>query len=207
MTTLAQARASLRIRIEDGGGSPLFADADLNEFISRAVESYGRWNPKTARVTVAVVANATSLTPPAGTGVVVRVFDGAGDEVRVSSSGVAVAPGDATNTLQAWRAWAGSIFLQRPVGTSEAGTWTVEHLDARTRPAVDGDTLDVDDGDDGIVIELAAAQVYNRRAFEDSKRGASASALLRQAEFCRDEARRMWRERNRRIRSSYLVQP
>lgn len=202
MATLAEMRAMLRNRLEDTGASPLFADAVLNDFLGRATEVYGRWVPKaaTANTAASVTAGSTSFALPAAVGesAVVAIRDGSGADVRPSNQRIGPAPASSGGSEQAFRVWGQTVRLQRAVGTAEAGTWQVDYLAPRVAQTVDANPVDVVAGDEPIVIELAVAAAYDRRAFEDNKRGSDTDSLLEQAQAARDRAAWLFRQSNRR---------
>lgn len=208
MTTLLQLRTSLRLRLEDSGGTPLFADATLNDYIVQAIREYGRWAPLTTTTTVAVATDATTITIPstiqeAG---IVAVRDGTGADVRVMNGRVGYGALRSAYTEQAWRRFGGAITLQRKVASSEAGNWTVDHLAPRPTPAADGDTLSIDGGDEPVVIELAASVALKQRSVEDYKRGATKDSLagMSLAADTKEEARAMFARQRRRAHGSYM---
>ena len=77
-------RTSLRVRLEDTGGSPLFSDADLNEMLAQALGEYGSVVPKLALTTVTVAADATEITLPGTVSdyAMVALRDATGGDVR-----------------------------------------------------------------------------------------------------------------------------
>lgn len=209
MATRADLRASLRARLEDGAGNaPLFADGDLNDLLGRAIELYGRWVPKTATASAAgVVAGVTSVALPAAIGeaTVVAVRDGAGAEVRVMATRTSPRPASSfVYHEQAFRVWGGALKLQRPVAAAEAGTWEVDYLAPRSVPTDETGAVDVAAGDEPLLLELALAAAYERRAFEGLKRGETTSGLLSLAGDARSRAAKMVAERNRRAVGGWL---
>lgn len=201
MTTRADLRTALRLRLEDTGLAPLWDDATLNECIGAAIRAYGVAVPR--QVT-------TGVTVPAGvkkviTGVtldparIARVTDAAGIWVPpwppwdVQDAAGRRTPG------QAWRWWNGDLILAEPAAASGAGIWMVEHWAGRLPPASDGDAGDVLPGDEEIVLGFAQAAALARRAVEDAKRGIRGDTAAR-ADLARAAAERLLARRGRRAR-------
>jgi hypothetical protein len=207
MATRAQLRTTLRERLEDTSGSPLWADASLNEFLIAAVRAYGVRFPKpSTAATSAIVSGATSVALPAGTSEtgVVAVRDARGRDVPPATERFVSAPADATGLAQGWRVWSGTLHLQRPATGDEVGTWAIDYLGGRELVADDVSQQPIEAGDEPIVIALAAAQAMERRATEDVKRGTKASPAAGPATTFRDEAEALIAARKRRVRGGYL---
>jgi hypothetical protein len=199
MPTRAEIRASLRLRLEDTGPSPLWDDATMNEAIAAAVRAYGAAFPKQITTGVTVPAGATRVAT--GTTIdparITRVTDAAGIWVPPWPPWEAQTAGG--NRGQAWRWWGSELILAEPAASSAAGLWSVEHLAGRTPPAIDGEAVDVLPGDEAILLALAEAAALARRAVEDAKRGARADTAPR-AEAARREADGLIAARRRRAR-------
>src|SRR5687767_9992361 len=105
MSTRLQLRTTLRERLEDTSGAPLWADATLNEFLSAAVRSYGATFPQQGTAaTVALAQGAVNVALPAGVprGGIVAVRDAHGRDVPKATERLGPAPADATGLIQAW---------------------------------------------------------------------------------------------------------
>jgi hypothetical protein len=210
MTTRLELRSAVRRRLEDTGGSPLWDDAALNDFLAEAVRRYGARFPKELSTTANVVAGATSaaVTPVLAAAQVVRVFDGVGQAIprqqAIEADGAAPA---GLVTAQAWRWWGSSLVLAQPAATT--GTWQIDYRGGRTLPTDDVTAVDVLDGDEDIVVLLAAAIALRRRAVEDGKRGVARGAgndpIAVSAEVCQDEAERLIAARRRRARGGWTA--
>ena len=174
MSTRLELRTSVRLRLEDSSGTPLYPDATLNDYLAQGLREYGTWAPLLATTAIAAVAvNSTTIALPANVPqhTITAVRDGAGADVRVMSGRTAYGPDRMVYHEQAWRIQAGSLRLQRAVGSAEAGTWNVDHLVGRVLVADDVTAQPIEAGDEPVVIQLAIAQAYEQRAFEDYKRG------------------------------------
>jgi hypothetical protein len=206
MATRAEMRTSLRIRLEDTGGSPLWSDGDLNDFLGEALQLYGRLNPPRAKTTVAVGAGATVIAAPAGVEplLVVNVRDATGADVLLMNGRQGFGPARMVYTEQAWRAGAGELVLERAVAADEAGNWTIEYLGSRSLPGADGTAMPIEAGDEPVVLQLAEAGALRRRLTEDYKRG-SESIDPELPRRVRDGAIDAYRQSRRRARGSYLA--
>jgi hypothetical protein len=197
MTTRAELRESLRLRLEDSGSDPLWDDATLDAAIAAAMRAYGGAFPRQVTTGVTVLVGATRVT----TGLAIdpariaRVIDAAGIWVAPWPAG----PERDGERGQAWRWWGGDLVLAEPVAASGAGIWTIEHQAGREPPATDTEAIDVIPGDEEILLGLAASAALSRRAIEDAKRGArgDASAL---ANAAHREADALIARRKRRVR-------
>src|SRR3954470_14185036 len=158
MATRLQLRSTLRERLEDTSGSPLWADATLNEFLTAAVRAYGSSFPRGATAaTSALRAGNTGVALPAGIPErgIVAVRDAHGRDVPRATERQGPAPADATGLIQAWSVWAGTLRLQRPVSGDEVGAWAIDYLAGRELVADDVTQQPIEAGDEPIVIALA----------------------------------------------------
>ena len=201
MTTRAELRAALRLRLEDSGGAPLWDDATLNDTLAAAIRAYGAVFPRQVTTGVTVAAGQTRIVTGAAIDPerIARITDAAGIWVAPGPAG-ADAPGQRA-IGQAWRWWSGELVLAEPAAASAAGIWTVEHLTGRTLPATDGEAADILPGDEEIVLGLAQAAALARRAVEDAKRGIRSEAGAR-ADAARQDAERLMQRRRRRARNA-----
>src|SRR5436190_21730969 len=152
MTTRLDLRTSLRKRLEDTTGSPLWDDALLNDVLAEAVRSYGARFPAERSTSAIVVDGAQSIPIAASSGRVLRVFDPNGCAVARLES---LHP-ESGRTEQAWREWNSALMLNRP---ALGGNWTLESLTGRELPGDDVTAVELIPGDDEIVILGACASV------------------------------------------------
>ena len=154
MTTRADIRASLRLRLEDIETAPLWDDPVLNDAIATAIGMYGGAFPRQATTGLTVTAGTTRVESPVP-------IDGRRIARVIDALGILVSPWplDLERGLppvlgrgQAWRWWGDALVLAEPVATSAAGIWTVEHLAGRELPTSDDDELDILPGDEPIVL-------------------------------------------------------
>jgi hypothetical protein len=208
MATRAQLRTTLRERLEDTSGAPLWADASLNEFLTSAMRAYGATFPKQATAaTAALVASNTGAALPAGVpqGGIVSVRDAHGRDVPKATERLGPAPADATGLIQAWSVWAGTLRLQRPAGGDEVGAWSIDYLSGRELVADDVTQQPIEAGDEPIVIAMAGMQAMERRMVEDAKRGAPVTGVADAASRLAEEASRLIAARKRRVRSGSVT--
>ncbi len=201
MTTRAEIRASLRLRLEDGDVAPLWDDSVLNDAIATAIGVYGGAFPRQVTTGLTLTAGATRVDSPVPIDGrrVARVIDALGILVTPWPLDLEHGATQLRGQGQAWRWWGDTLILAEPVAASAAGIWTIEHLSGRQLPAADGDELDVLPGDEPIVLALAESTALSRRASEDAKRGLTSDAGVR-ASAARSEADRLVAQRKRRAR-------
>jgi hypothetical protein len=219
MTTRTTLRTTIRTELNDSGGTPLWADALLNEFINQAIRSYGRELPKQASTSLTVVAGTAAYNLPADfdrairvkqPDDTIRVFDpldrGDTDELGSSQSS-----GATSRTRGSWgyRIWASQIVLN-PIPTSAGSTQNITlDYDARyAEPAADGDTIATPASDDDVLQALVCANALRwigsdeakRQRFQQS-RGASPTGM---AQAYQTRALQAIAVRKRRLRISGL---
>lgn len=197
MTTRAELRASLRVRLEDPTPAPLWTDAVLNDLLAEAVHRYSARFPQQLTETVAAAGGELllPLTGPAVERDIVRVRqpDGSLLSHAVESDR---APG--------WSFWSGALLLNVP---AVAGNWRIDYLALRQLPADDVTSLGLPAGDDEIVVLFAASSALLRRSVEVGKRGMESSslALVRVAEAYERAAEGLIRARLRRAVGGSLL--
>lgn len=202
MTTRAELRGAIRRRLEDTGGAPLWDDATLNDLIADAVRRYGQRRPAERSLVVAVsdgarTVNVTPFTPGSR---VVRLLDADGGVVPREQALLS----DGAALCQGWRWWNGQLLLSLP---ASAGSWRIDLLDRRAVPTDDVTALDLESGDEEIMILLSVAAALRRRAVEDAKRGNSrgATALLQAADGFDKDAAAGFADSRRRIAAGWLM--
>jgi hypothetical protein len=205
MATRLELRTSVRTRLEDGELVALFSDTELNDMMGLALAEYGRWVPLPSLATTNVAA-ATSFPLPAGVFAagLVGVRDAQGAEIPPMIARFGREPEELVYIQQAWRVWANTVRLARAVAAPEAGLWSLEHLAPRVLPTTDPAVVSIEPGDEPIVVELTLARVYERRSFEDYKRGADSAKGGALAQKARDNATAMLNQRNRRARGGFF---
>ncbi|HXF82612.1 MAG TPA: hypothetical protein VNN19_07660 [bacterium] len=160
MTTRAELRAAIRTELNDGGGTPLWSDALLNEFIAQAIRRYGAQLPEEASTTIAVVAGQAAYPLPDRFLRAVRVEQPAGTE-RV---------GDGRHPWS-YRVFAGQLLLDpAPTQAGSDQEITLDYLRRYAEPAADGDTLATPSADDDVLVALVCARALDELALDESKR-------------------------------------
>jgi hypothetical protein len=205
VTNRSDIRISVRRRLEDTGVNPLWDDAALNDFIGDSIRRYGVRFPAERSVIVVAGSPATSLpvTPAIDAIQIVLVIDPAGDvvprQIRTQrDNGQGGLP-----TAQAWRWWNQTLLLAQPAAL---GDWRIDYLGGRLVPPDDVAAIDVNDGDEEIVIVMTAGTALRRRAIENGKRGDARAAMeMEQAAAAFDSlARQRIAGRVRRIRGGWF---
>jgi hypothetical protein len=201
MTTRLELRTMLRERLEDTAATPLWEDVTLNDALWNSLVRYGVRFPLERTMVVPIPAGATSVLVSAmmPRQRVLRVLDAAGQAVPEASNLDLGESGGA----QSWRWWNGTILLGQVSGSAQS--WTVEYRGTRLMPADDAATVDVNSGDEPIVVAMAAEVLLRRRAVEDMKRGLNSRPAQACAEAPMDEAQGMIRARRRTVRSGVLT--
>jgi len=203
MTTRGDLRAAVRQRLADAPGGPLWDDAELNDFLAEAMREYSIHFPREQAITVSVPAGATSVTisPRIESHQVVRVLDPSGQpvpryqDIRDTSWGAA----------QGWSWWNSTLRLASPAA---GGDWRIDYFARRDLPSDDLTAVDIQAGDEALVVTLAAAIAMRQRAASDAKRGlgraCGGTAAL--ADRLQRNAERLIAARKRRARGGWLVQ-
>ena len=190
MTTRADLRASLRVRLEDPTPAPLWIDAVLHDFLRESLHRYSARFPLQQTETI-----------PASGGELVLPLTGPATErdiVRVRLPNGTVLPrAVADDPTPGWTFWNGAIVLTAP---AVAGTWEVDSLALRELPNDDVTPVELPAGDEEIVVLMAASGALLRRSVEVGKRGLDTSslALVRVAEAYERAAESLIRARFRR---------
>jgi len=208
MTTRLEVRTMVRRRLADTSVDPLWDDALLNDAIAAGLRRYSARVPRqaTASVPVASGGGGVAVPPDINPLRVVRIFDDGGTlwprwEGPLEQTPVPNGPrGDAT-----WRVWGQELVLAQPA--PRTGGWRLEHLTHRIMPTDDATALDLQAGDEDLVIVQAVAIALERRAIADGKawtgRG-PVHPLAAEARSARLEADRLFWERLRRARGDVL---
>lgn len=201
MTTRLELRTMLRERLEDTAATPLWDDATLNDCLWNSLVRYGIRFPLERSMIVPIPAGATSILVSAmmPRQRVLRVLDADG---RVVPETVDLS-GDRAGGKQSWRWWNGTLLLSHPSGSAQS--WTVEYRGNRLMPANDAATVDVAEGDETIVVAMAAETLLRRRAVEDMKRGLNSRPALACAEATMAEVDELVRARRRSVRAGVLT--
>lgn len=181
MTTRTALRTSIRTELSDTGGTPMFSDTLLNEWINEAIRTYSRELPEEASATVTVVADQAAYALPARTSQVIRVEQpkGAirlpisGSRTSATSLGGLFDLQNRVGTAGAWgfRLFGGNLILD-PAPTSIGSDEDVrlDYLRGYAEPAADGDTLATPATDDDVLIHLTCSAALLWVAADESKR-------------------------------------
>ncbi len=206
MTSRLELRTMVRRRLADTSVDPLWDDALLNDAIGAGVRRYSARVPRQAVAAVAVAAGSRVIAVPAEVNPprVVRVFDDTGTVWPRWEGSIEQTPapngqtGDAT-----WRVWGQELLLARPA--PRTGGWRIEHLAHRAEPSDDATALDIQPGDEDLLIAQAIAIALERRAVADGKHWGGRGPihpLAAAARSARMDADRLFWERLRRVRGA-----
>jgi hypothetical protein len=206
MPTRLELRTAIRRRLADTAVDPLWDDALLNDAIAEGIRRYSTRVPRQMSTMLAVTVGDRELTiPPTVNAMrVVRLFDDRGEMWQRWHGGAPFPPVPELRTggELVWRAWADAIYLDTPAPRS--GFWRCEHLENRVVPTNDTAQLDIQPGDDDLIIALAVAVALDRRAIADGKRytgKAGVHPLAAAARTARIDADRLVWERLRAVKS------
>lgn len=167
MTTRADLRASLRIRLEDPTPNPLWSDTILHEFLIEALHRYSARLP--AQESATVFATGGELVLPVNGPARAR------DIVRVRlPNATLLPPAIEDDHAPGWFFWNGALRLNAP---TVAGDWTIDYYALRQLPDDDIGTIALPPGDSEIVVLFAAVSALLRRSVETGKRGMESSSL------------------------------
>jgi hypothetical protein len=197
-TTLAGVRSRLRTRLEDSSGSPLWADATLDEGLKRALDDYSQWSMAEATTTFTATANDLTATVPSGAMRVLRVIDPTG-WVIPQRHGESLRFG--ADEELSWTSFAGLLRFSRPLA---AGVYTLHTLGARAWPATGGDNFPVPESDLGLIVAGAAVYALEVRGVQEWKRGPLPARYSQAVLDARSAYAGEWRERRRVMRTRTL---
>ena len=200
MTTRAALRSLIRQELNDAGGTSLWTDSLLNEWIAEAIRLYGRALPKETTATITTVADQADYDLPADVDRVLRVElpEGVPASLDLGSRG----------SGGSYRTFAGSLELT-PAPSTNGETIRVDYLARYAEPAADGDTLATPSADDDVLLRLTVARALRWITLDEAKRqrferqrGASAADA---AALYEREAQSLIQRRKQRVRTGALV--
>ncbi len=197
MTTRADLRTSLRIRLEDPTPNPLWSDAVLHAVLGEALHRFSARFPQ-QRTALVLAAGGEVVLPVSGPATKRDIA-----QVRLPD-GAPLPPAVDGDRAPGWAFWNGALVLNQP---AVAGSWQIDYLALRPLPDDDVTPVDLAAGDDDIVVLLAAASALLRRSVEAGKRGMESSslALVRVAEAYERSADSLIRARHRRALGGIVV--
>ena len=182
MTTRAQLRTSIRLELNDTGGSPLWSDSLLNEWINQAIAAYSRELPEEASATLTAVAAQATYALPAGTQRVLRV-EQPKEVIRVRTSASRTLPypaggalvdyqnGVKTAAVWGYRVFGGNLILDPAPGAAGADEDVrLEYQRTYAEPSADGDTIATPTEDNQVLICFVAAAALIWVGSDEAKR-------------------------------------
>jgi hypothetical protein len=212
VTTRLELRARARAELNDAGGTPLWSDAALNQWLDEAIREYGEHLPREASASLTSVAGQAEYALPGDVDRVLRVehpqglFRSAarpagGDVLAVETIDLTCAPGT-------FDAWGGQLVLQ-PAPDASGQAIRVRYLATYATPTSDGATLTTPTRDDAVLVWAVCRRALRWIDTDESKRqrfererGASAHQAAN--EYQR-EVRAAFDQRTRRVRGGRLA--
>ncbi len=187
-------RTRVRTRLEEGTAA-VWTDAEIDEAVTGALESYAWLFPQESAATVAAGEGATSLALPTGALDIRRVVLANGEVVPKRGS-----PRRSTaDEEQAWELFAGTIFFARALSAQNVTLWQI------TTPTL----ADLPSADEGLIVLGGVVQALELRAVQDFKRGGPPESAAYDAVLSRARAdfERALGRRRRRVRSTLVGAP
>jgi hypothetical protein len=200
---------ALRRHLSDTGTHPLWDETFLNDAIAEAIRRYSIPIPRQAIAAIPVVAGDRELEMPENVNAmrVVHVFDDHGLPWRrwEQNAEPPPAPIGYPAGSSIWRAWGTVIIL----GTEapRTGLWRIEHRANRVDPFDDVSDLDIQPGDEDVILSLAIATALHRRVIDEGKRSTGRSGvhpLAAAARTAQTDADQLLRHRLRHVRTGTL---
>jgi hypothetical protein len=189
VTVRSGLRATIRAELNDSGGTPLWSDALLNEWIAEAIRDYGRNLPRQSVEAFSSVAAQAEYALAARCAAVARVEHPSGC-IRVEDP---LSPGDdgqlgwagggvcapfgsrlevegAALAYEVWGPPGNMILTLRPAPTASGESIEVRELQTYAEPSADGDTLATPGGDDDLLIWFVCNRALQWLGTDESKR-------------------------------------
>jgi hypothetical protein len=207
MTTRAELIGLIRAELNDGGGTALWSDALMRQWIGEAIREYGERLPREAETTLTTAAGTATYALPTDVGRVLRVEypatlfrvpapAAAGDGLAADSGGVEDGP-------LAYDVFGGLLVLE-PAPDADGEPIGVRYLGRYAEPMADGDVLATPPADDALLVWQVCARALDWITTDEAKRmryerdrGASAAG---QAERYRGRYLEVVGLRTRRLR-------
>lgn len=207
MTTRLEIRQMIRRRLADPATNPLWEDVFLDDAIAEGIRRYSTRVPRQDSTLIAVTTGDRELTMPPTVNAmrIVRVFDDRGEiwQRWFGGSEFPPAPTGPGGGAARWRTWGSTVILDSAV--PRGGFWRIEHLAHRTVPVNDIDQLDLQPGDEDLIIALAITIALDRRVIADGKRHDGRSGthpLAAAARTAQNDANYLFGARLRHVRQS-----
>jgi len=213
MTTRLDLRMTLRRHLSDTGTHPLWDEPFLNDAITEAIRRYSIPLPRQAVAAIPVTAGDREIEVPEDVNAM-RIVHAFGDHGtpwrRREQNETPPVPGGVSTGYPTgssiWRAWGTTIILGMPA--PRTGLWRIEHRANRIEPGDDLSDLDVQPGDEDIILSLAIATALHRRAVDEGKRYTGRSGvhpLAAAARTAQGDADHLLWHRLRHVRTGTLT--
>jgi len=212
VTTRLELRARVRAELNDAGGTPLWSDAALNQWLDEAIREYGEHLPREASVSLTSVAGQAEYALPGDLDRMLRVEHPAGTfRVAARPAGgdvLAVGAIDQSSLGGAYEAWADQLVLY-PAPRASGEAIRLRYLATYATPTSDGAALATPSRDDAMLMWSVCSRALRWIDTDESKRqrfererGASAHQAAN--EYQR-EVRAAFAQRLRRVRQGRLA--
>ena len=212
MTTRLQLRGIVRRRLGDTNVDPLWDDAVLNDAIAAGMRRYSARVPRQATASVPVGGGdrVVAVPPDINPLRVVRVFDDGGTLWPRWEGPLEQTPGpNGPSSDATWRVWGQELVLAQPA--PRTGGWRLEHLTHRTVPEDDTAAIDLQAGDEDLIIAQTLAIALERRAIADGKSWSGRGPVHPLAAAARtarmDADRLFWERRPRGLMDAWILCP
>lgn len=183
MATRSALRATIRNELNDTGGTPVWSDTLLNEWLNQAIRTYSRELPEEVQTTITVVVDQTDYALPARWLQVLRV-EQPKDSLRLPVSGARTsAAGDPIGNLydtqskvrgarlHGYRVFGDELILDpAPTATGTDENIRLEFTRSYAEPAADTDEIALPDTQEDILVLLVAALALRWVATDEAKR-------------------------------------
>ena len=196
--TLSDARTRVRRKLEDTTGTPLWADALLDDGLRAALDEYSSYRPAQTVATVTLAEGATTFAVPADCLSLLRVMGPDGWLYPPATDGY----GRTSDLMPMWEVFGGAGYFTAGVGASDYTLW---YTAALAFPANDAATFPTPDSDVGLLVALAVVYALAERTVQEWKRGGLPARYETALRDARAAVAEEWRARRRRVRVGTLV--
>jgi hypothetical protein len=182
MATRAALRTLIRSELNDSGGTTLWTNGQLDQWLAEAIRTYSQALPKEASESIATVADQADYSLAADCLAVRRVEHPAGF-FRIAdflSGGDLIDPfllaqgqprAVATQLgYEVWGPYGSRTLTLRPAPSASGETIAVRYYAAWAEPSADGDEIALPNGEEHLLIWLVAASALQWIGTDESKR-------------------------------------
>lgn len=197
-TTLSAARMLVRRKLEDTSGTPLWADALLNDGLKAALDDYSAFRRDEKTSTVTLADGDTSFALPADCRQLVAMIGPDGWRYPMATEGF----GRTSDLALSWEVFGSTVYL---TAAASAGDYTLWYRADYVFPSSDAATFPIPDSDVGLLVAAAMVYALDERAVQEGKRGPVPPRYQVVLQQARAELAREWDARRRRVRVRTLA--